>query len=44
MAAIFKLLVFLGAGGGYWLNITSYDDDDVILYVVNISDGSDGIS
>ena len=44
MAAICKLVVFLGAGGGYWLNVTFYDDDNVILYVVIITDGSDGIS
>ena len=44
MAVIFKLVVFLGVGGGYWLNITFYDDDIVIFYVVIITDGSDGIS
>mgnify|MGYP001801620624 CR=1 FL=1 len=44
MAEIFELVVFLGAGGGYWLNVTFYDDDNVILYVVDITDRSYGIS
>ena len=44
MAEIFELVVFLGVGGGYWLNITFYDDANVILYVVIITDGSYGIS